>query len=468
MLGEDRPLAVLVLFLLLALFTGGSSRDDATALILLRPATILFLGIALFELRAAEIRAFRLPLVLAGSWIAVALLQLVPLPPGMWAALPGHDLAAENARLAGSLDRWRPLNLVPWRGWNAVFALTVPVTALLLAIRLDERQRSTLVPIMLAIGLVSAFVSLLQACGIGGQALYLYAVTNPDAPSGLLANRNHQAVLIACLLPMLAVVAAPHHEASRLMLRAILAIATGLILWLLLLVLGSRSGFLLGIVAIPIVILIVRIGADGLLQGRWAKLGATIVAVIALTVGILALPRATALNRLIDTDQRDDVRVQVWKPVTGLVRDYMPFGSGFGSFMEVYQAGEPRELLAPTYMNHAHNDLLELALEGGLPVVALVAAGVVAWIVRLARVLRFRRGRVYDRRVAVLGSAILLLEGLASAVDYPLRVPFLACLLAVSIVWMSAPVPISGRRRSSSTSSNPDRARLAQIFGVSE
>ncbi|WP_245463625.1 MULTISPECIES: O-antigen ligase family protein [unclassified Mesorhizobium] len=49
-------------------------------------------------------------------------------------------------------------------------------------------------------------------------------------------------------------------------------------------------------------------------------------------------------------------------------------GVGFGSFPKVYQIYEKGEMIFKPYVNHAHNDYLELALEAGAPVVFLVAA----------------------------------------------------------------------------------------------
>ena len=44
----------------------------------------------------------------------------------------------------------------------------------------------------------------------------------------------------------------------------------------------------------------------------------------------------------------------------------MPAGSGFGTFVPVYEMHAPRTMLRSYYVNHAHNDWLELWLTGGL------------------------------------------------------------------------------------------------------
>ena len=46
---------------------------------------------------------------------------------------------------------------------------------------------------------------------------------------------------------------------------------------------------------------------------------------------------------------------------------YMPFGSGVGTFVSVYPGFEPaHDAISNVYANHAHNDLLEVWLEGGV------------------------------------------------------------------------------------------------------
>ena len=54
---------------------------------------------------------------------------------------------------------------------------------------------------------------------------------------------------------------------------------------------------------------------------------------------------------------------------------YMPFGSGFGTFMSVYPSFEPpQDALDDRYVNHAHDDVLEVWLEGGIMSLMLMAA----------------------------------------------------------------------------------------------
>jgi O-antigen ligase len=121
-----------------------------------------------------------------------------------------------------------------------------------------------------------------------------------------------------------------------------------------------------------------------------------------------------------------------------MIKAYWPLGTGMGSFEIVYRLHEPAELLSPQYMNHAHNDWLELILTGGLPAAALMGFAIVAWG---TKVLRNERAGDADLFAPLrrAGAAILLILSLASISDYPLRTPFLLTLFAIAVVWMWAP-----------------------------
>lgn len=115
---------------------------------------------------------------------------------------------------------------------------------------------------------------------------------------------------------------------------------------------------------------------------------------------------------------------------------YLPWGSGMGSFEQVFQVHEPDALLAPTYMNHAHNDWLELVQTGGLPAWVLLAAGMV-WTGSLLWRFGWSSAVPHDaRRLGQVGASFLVLAGLGSIGDYPLRAPSLACFLVLAMIWI--------------------------------
>jgi O-antigen ligase len=111
-------------------------------------------------------------------------------------------------------------------------------------------------------------------------------------------------------------------------------------------------------------------------------------------------------------------------------------GSGFGSFDPVFRVYEPDGLLSPNYLNHAHNDLLELAMVGGLPAMVLLVWFLVWLGTRGIAALRRSDGRT-NTRMARLGLLMLVMMLLSSLVDYPLRTPLVAAICAVACGWLA-------------------------------
>ena len=107
------------------------------------------------------------------------------------------------------------------------------------------------------------------------------------------------------------------------------------------------------------------------------------------------------------------------------------FGSGFGSFEEVYHIHEPDSLMISSYVNMAHNDWAQLIIEGGVPAVLLVVA-LCAWLARSLGAVLGGGAAGVARMLFWLSVAGILL--FASLVDYPLRTP----LFQLSAVWLVA------------------------------
>jgi O-antigen ligase len=429
--------------MLVALFTGGSARDDVPGLIVLRPFAALCLTVAVLTMTRDVLREHRAALILAGAWIALIALHLVPLPPAVWMSLPGRELAVEAGVAAGIGQPWRPIALVPWRAWNAFFAALVPLAALLLAVQLTPRQRQWLGIAALAIGMASAAIAFLQLLAPGRGLFYLYRFTSSNLPVGLMANRNHQAALLASMLPILAAVASDP-ETFRPRGRRIAALALGVFFAFMAVMTGSRGGLAAVVVGLIAAALIYRTPPSRrspqiAVEGRtrwlvWAGGGMLVAALVG-----FALWRSTVLARVATTPGSGETRFEIWGPIAEMVRTYLPFGSGFGSFVEVYAIGEPLALLDTSYTNHAHNDLLELALEGGLPALALLLVAILAWG---RRAIGLFAGGVRDSqeaRTAAAGAAIVLVLGLASVVDYPVRTPLVAIILAIGAAWLGKP-----------------------------
>ncbi len=243
-------------FLALAFLTGGSSRADVQSLLILRPIAVLVCFYAAWHLRFEDIINNKFLIGFAAACFVLVGLHLIPLPPAIWQALPGRGLMAEIDNQVGLGQIWRPMTLDPVAGWNALHSLFVPLAVLLLGLTLTRDDIYRLLPVIIGIGLVTGLVGLIQAASGAGN---LYRISNEGSAVGLFANRNHQAVFLASMFPMLAVYAcAGVKSVDQSKFRLWLAIAAGLVLIPLLLATGSRAGLITGLIGCLSVPLIYR------------------------------------------------------------------------------------------------------------------------------------------------------------------------------------------------------------------
>src|SRR5690606_16258635 len=93
--------------------------------------------------------------------------------------------------------------------------------------------------------------------------------------------------------------------------------------------------------------------------------------------------------------------------------DNLPLGVGYGGFVNAYPAYEQKAHIFRTYVNHAHNDFLELLFEGGIPAAVLIVAAIFPLVIRTRETVRWPL-----HFACALSLCFLLVH---SVVDYPLR-----------------------------------------------
>jgi hypothetical protein len=453
MVGREAPEAcdwALTVFLAATFLLGGGSRYDIVSLIVLRPVSAAMLAYAIF-CSTTNLSSFKTPIALLGAWMGLAVLQLVPLPPGIWTALPGREPIVASFAATGTAPGWEPLSVVPMATLNALLALILPLAVLLLFAESSSAERRRALRAIAAFAFVSALLGILQVVEGGQGPLYPYSISNEGLPIGLFANRNHQAAVLAAAIPLTLAIAADHEFARRGLSRWIgRAIALGLVV--VVVMTGSRAGSVLALGALFAGSLLLspaerrtrserhasnpRLTPVRAIASRWT-LPAILLAVIAL---VFVVASGTAFERLAAKDGLGDLRFQILPTVGEMIRASFPFGFGFGTFPWTYDMFEPVRLMRADYINRAHDDWLELFIDGGVFAPALALAGV-AWLVARCRSLRrflFDPESDDDRHrlAALLGILILVL---ASLFDYPLRTPSVAAILMVFVGCLAAP-----------------------------
>lgn len=465
-------LAAAVAVIVLVFLLGGGSRADIRSLILLRPLVVILVAYALTQISLGELTLVKWPLAMLGALAAWMTIQLVPLPPAFWQALPGRQIVANIELAAGMEAGWRPMTLSPSKTLNSLMSLLVPLAMLLLYAIQTEVQRRRLWFVFAAMIGLSGLLGLMQIAGPDGSPLYFYRITNDGSPVGFFANRNHQAIMLAIILPVVALLVVDSTKRGGQIDRGTLGIgvilAAAIIVMPLLLLTGSRAGLLAGAVASFAVIAIFQYGSfnkakAGSLAGRseWQRLLPVAVGIVLVLVAGLAVyfDRAIALDRLLGDDPQGGLRLKVLPTLSDMITHYMPVGSGFGTFQHVYKAFEPNDLLSPFYLNQAHNDWAQFLIEGGFPALSLLGA-FLGWLgMRIRSIINHVRTGHSMPLQAFTALSIIAIMGGASLADYPLRVPSVMALAAFACaVLADKSSTLSGLRRSGGSRHEPDTA----------
>lgn len=435
-LWERVRFAALVLFLFLCLIGGGSSRPETMSLLYVRAAAVLCCGLFLLTPAHRDWRSVRWPLILWMAAFAVIAIQLIPLPPTIWSALPGHAHLLEGAVAAGLPQPWRPVSMTPDFTRSCLLWLLPPLVVIIGFASLGDQNRSALAPILIAGACISALVGVLQLTGGSGSPLYNYRFSHRGFPVGLLANRNHEAVLLALTIPLLSAWAL-HHVLDR--RRVLLAAGMGVLMIPSILITGSRAGLAIGMLGVIAGTWLAYGQLKRVSSGRWRLAIGTAIVAIPLVLGSVAfmVSRAVSIDRLVGQDLSEtELRVRNMPLLIDLVGEFFPFGSGFGSFDTVFRMFESDASLDPYYFNRAHNDLLEVAITGGLPGLIVLGA-LFAWWARASwRVLTDRRSGPSPVPFGKAAAIAMLMLLLASLVDYPIGTPLLAAVFTVLACWL--------------------------------
>lgn len=431
------PLAF-ALYIVLLFAMGGSARGDVPFLAGLRIVSLIAIAACIWFMDSEHWRRARVLVIFLLAYLALTLVHFVPLPPAVWMALPHDPLVDEIAVGAGLTAYWRPLTISAPDTLNAALA-TFPVLALVLLAAMQPKNAIPAIPLVLGIAMASVFLGLMQISGSPNSPLYFYRYFNGGYPIGFFANRNHQAVFLAACLPMTVAFALQQEGRLTATVRAVLAAAAAVTILGTIAVLGSRAGVLTAVIGLAAAgaMLWRHGGLPEQLRTRKIALAGAAGGVAMLAGLAIGFSRSETAERLADNgDMSSELRVQLLDPLIRLTGEYFPFGSGIGSFVQTYRAREPDELLRPGYVNHAHNDWLEWALTGGVPLLLLVLAAAFM-ILRLApAIIREQQPSPTVLR-AQCGLAFCAILAIASLFDYPLRTPALAGLFALATLWLN-------------------------------
>jgi O-antigen ligase len=420
------------LFVLLAPLYKAGNR--ALPLLLLEFAAIAFLLVLALRYRGASLRALPSTLRIALALMLVyPLLQLVPLPHGLWRVLPGHveyatvldGFAAPD--LAGAA---RAISIVPAATEYGWLALLPPLACLVVVPVLAPAQVVRLLTAMAVVAGMEGLVGLLQVGGGGDSPFRLRETQALGAATGTFVNRDHLATLLAMMLPVLVGLlaydlrrrrhghAGPGESGANAISQRVLVFGSALIVLLCLVFTYSRAGIataLVGLACSSILLVRTRSGhaRGNLIVGALIVLGVVLAGLIGL---------APVLERFGPAELRlsGEGRFALYAATLRAAIEFLPFGSGLSTFADVF----PRFQLGVFggYIDYAHNDYLQLLMELGLVGVVVIALLLFTYALRMGGLLQRRDGRSFT--ILQLAAGIALLPPLLHAMfDFGLHMP---------------------------------------------
>jgi O-antigen ligase len=397
-----------------------------------------------------SLRSVAVPAALIG----LVIFQLVPLP-GALVRLLRPDNPALGATLPGSDHHsFSSLSIAPYNTRIHLILAVCCAAVFFFACMLgqDRASRRRLVTWLVALGTFEALYGLVQYL-TGWQRIFGYVKKyNLEEATGTYINRNHFAGFLEMVIPF--GVALVLYENAKLPRKAmpgrnarIKRVLGGrklsrIGLWLLaatVMVAGlffslSRMGIISAVASLAVM---AAFSGFQRKAGLWVAAGIMVCGIIL----VLWMGAGPTLGRFGTISEEyasaDESRWSLWKDTARLIGGHPLLGSGLGTFPVAFTRVQSTFL--GKFVNHAHNDYLELASDLGIPAAALFFGSTGALLVRVAR--KAASSEVsFERAMALgcLGSMAAIL--LHSLTDFNLYIPANALVFSL-ILGLAASIP---------------------------
>lgn len=459
-----------------SLVLGGGARGgylyDAILQFLSIPCLLFFLW------RLSQQTTWRKPkveLAFCAALLLLPLIQLVPLPPAIWKSLPNRDLSIAALNLIGAADRWAPISISPRATWLSVLSLLPPLAIFIGIAQLTLPQRRKLSLVILAVGLASVLVGLLQVAQGPNSPLRFFASTNTTDAVGFFANRNHFAALLYSLMLFAAAwslnsafAAGMADKQNRFDAAHVVPLIASFTVFVTLIgaqvMARSRAGLVLTILALLGSLALTFRQERGTSSTSSVTPTKLILSAVALT---FVFSMQFALYRFMERFEADplaDARIAFARNTVTAAKASMPFGTGMGTFVPVYAAFEKTEdAMIDTFANHAHNDYLELWLETGVSGIILMALFLLWFLGRTRKAWgrHLEQDSGIDHALFRAASLIIALLIAHSFVDYALRTGAIMAVFAFACALL-VEAPADRQPKPSLAASARDKRSLAE------
>jgi O-antigen ligase len=401
---------------------------------------VILLGAAFFLVlahRTGAVPSWRPAFVIPPVLVGVVALQLCPLPGKLAQRVADgtdHTIVVHSASLS----------FAPYSTRTHLLILVVCLSAYYLAqiVCQDRDRKQRLIGFLVALGTFEAFFGLVQYLS-GWQKIFTYTKKyDLEEATGTYVNRNHYAGFLEMVLPFAVVLAVyqygkmrrnQHRPTSKMKNITMGAGFQSLLFWIFISAVifiaivfsRSRMGILSSLTCLTVMLCLLRLKQ---------RTGLALSAIFTLlTICFLMwIGIASPIGRFHDVgrefNQNSGSRISIWRDTLPLIRNHPFIGTGLGSFPVAFTTGQKTFL--NQFVNHAHNDYLEIASDLGLPAAAMFFISVLFILARTVRTFLSGEGKVV--RFTALGCAASIIAILMhSLTDFNLYIPANALVFSV-------------------------------------
>ena len=281
---------------------------------------------------------------------------------------------------------------------------------------------------IVALATFAALLGLIQTLS-GPESFRLYENFTPKFAVGLFSNANHLATFLAMALPLALYLTSRSEKSvgwqNDLKLSQIFAAFATIVIIMGVFLSGSSAGYALLLFALVLTLWIINKGS---------KMGYTVLIFGVALLLIILIDAFFLSGQLQEVLKKISIETQTSRQViveTSLAarRDFGFFGSGPGSFADIYYLYEDHDMITPLFVNEAHNDYLQVWFEMGWPGLLILLAGLI-WLGWQAFIASTSSGR--RRRKAFIFIALIPL--IHAIVDYNFRNISISVLFVYFIV----------------------------------
>jgi O-antigen ligase/cytochrome c-type biogenesis protein CcmH/NrfG len=373
-----------------------------------------------------------MPLILL---LAYMLIQLIPLPSSFVKLISSNTYALyrETAGIVEPLG-WIPLTINKKRTLIEFFRITAYASLYILAVQLlakKEYLKKTVMVIIIFASLLSLF-AIVQHLLSSNKIYYFRELTKGGSPFGPYVNRNHYAGFMAMVFPIVLSVFLFYKPdftygslreriadffdqkvTNRHLLIGFSSVLIALSIFLSL----SRAGI------IALTLSMILFGALIVLRVN-SRRGMSIIILFVLILCVVGWFGWEPIFERFETirDVSGDIsekRFEFWNDSINIIRDYPLTGTGFGSFAHIYP--KYRSISSNYFLEHPHNDYLELFIEGGMIAVILFIWFIAAVFYRSYRIF-IKRRELYSRYLFIGSMTGIISMLIHSLTDFGLHI----------------------------------------------